>query len=142
MSFASTSLCILFAVNLLVFLVGNSEMNSPMLGLLKALAEGGFSDIGPVVSYALSWEFISQLAGKFLIVGAIAGIMIVLSPPLLGGGYGAIHIPLLFAMIMAITLFLIPNFSAMGFPFPLDMIIYSLFGLGWVLSIFGLLRGE
>lgn len=135
MSFATTVLCILFAVNLLFFLAGEPEVNSPMLAILKAFFYGGEVDWGELIK---GWFTLQNLA--------ITGVLILsvefLSPPLVSGGFGATHVPLIFAIAIFVILFLIPNFGAIGFPFPVDMIIYLIFGFMGVLSIFGILRGE
>lgn len=135
MSYAVTLLCIIFAINLLIFLLGPAEANAPMLAVLKGLFFGGNIDWSKII---FSWSTIAGMA----VAGGIIAALLALSPPLMSGGFGAVHVPLIFAIAIFVVLALIPNFSFMGFPPPIDTIIYAIFGFMLAMSVYGLLRGE
>lgn len=150
-------LMVLFATNLMVFLLDEPMANAPMLGVLKAWFSGDTSNIDWTVllvgnrvegsAINLIFEFIKNRA---IIITVFVLVMIGLSTAtgsvglsgIGGGGFGATQAGLVIALAIFVVLFLVPNFSFMGFPYPVDIIIYSLYGFMAALALFGLFRGE
>jgi len=126
---------------MVLFLAGSPEVNSPMLGLLKALGGSGGN---------INWSFLipsaDDLLTKLIMIGSITALVLVVSNMMnptasLTGNFNTYHVMTVIALSMFITFLAIPNISAMGMPEPLGTIISVFIGFLIVLSIFGMLKG-
>jgi hypothetical protein len=137
MSIATNLLMIILGINLMLFVFGNPENNSPMLAILKAIFT---SDV--------DWNYVIWTIGRNAwIFGTLIGIIAVTSyltganPLTGGGGYGAILTLQIIGISVVSSLVLMPNFSTFGFPAMIEYILNIIFG-GWItVTIISLLRG-
>lgn len=137
MSYASLTLTIVFVVNLLFFLMGTTEVNSPMLGLLKGIISGNYEFDFSSIFNVRNLVIVSSL---IVVTGVISAIM---SPgSVLSGNFSTIHVLTIIAIGVFASFLAVPNFSAFGIPEPLGTIINVFFGFLVIMSVFGLLRGE
>jgi hypothetical protein len=137
MSWASITLTIVVVINILFFLAGDSELNSPILGILKGFVTGTFNIDW---SALLSWGNLAHLGAITVLA---TGVSLALNPTaILTGNYVTIQTLTIIAISIFVGLFALPNFGASGIPEPLLTIISVTFGFMAVMSIFGLLRGE
>lgn len=144
MSFATNLFLILLGINLVLFAIGESEMNSPMFGTLKDLFVDGTINWGTLVETlgTNAWIYITLIG-----VVALASLATGSNPLTGGGGHGAVVALQVLSIAIFTSLILIPNFSVMGFPsaadgdLPVLEIIYVIFGAMYVIAMMGLLRG-
>lgn len=142
MSYAGFLLAIVFFINLGLFLAGSPEVNSPMLGLVKAVSG---------TDYNIDWSALipsgTDLLVKLLQIGAITGVVLVVSNMMnptasLTGNFNTFHVMTVLAMSVFITFLAVPNFGAMGIPEPLGGVIQAIFGFMIVLAVYGLMNGR
>lgn len=141
MSYAVLTLCIVFMINMGLFLAGSPEVNSPMLGFTKALFTS---------DYNVDWSSLipdsSSILTKLIMIGTITALVLVVSNMMnptasLTGNFNTFHVMTVLAMAVFITFLAVPNFAAMGFPDMVSTVIQAVFGFMVVLSIFGLMKG-
>lgn len=137
MSYATLMLSIVLMLNLLLFLVGPPEVNSPMLGVLKAIITGNWN-----INWFKFFDF-----WKLLMIGYIAGLIALVSGEIspsstLTGSFATFHALNVIAISLFITFLAFPNFSVMNIPEPLLTILNVMFGFLLVVTIIGLFRGE
>lgn len=137
MSYATLVLCIVLMLNLILFLVGSPEVNSPMLGVLKAIITGNWN---------INWSVFFTYE-KLIMIGAIVLIIALVSSLIspastLTGSFATFHTLNVIAISLFITFLSFPNFSIMNIPEPLSTIMNVMFGFLLVVAIIGLLRGE
>lgn len=129
MSLSTNLLMLLLGINLMLFVFGNPENNSPMLGIIKAifLSTTGGSD----------WSYLIFTIGKNMwifgtLVLIIAGVSYLTgSTPLTGGGYASVLSLQILAISILSSLILMPNFATFGFPAMIEYVLDIIFG-GWI----------
>ena len=136
MSYATFTLTIVLFINLALFLAGSPEVNSPMLGLVKGIATGDFN---------INWGSFFSIS-KLLQIGVVTALVLAVSAALspasvLTGSFATFHTLTVISVAIFISFLAIPNFSVMGFPYPLDFVVNVIFGFMVLLSIFGLMKG-
>lgn len=137
MSWASVTLTIVFALNLLVFLSGQPEANSPMLGVLKGVMTGNFNiDWGQI----FTWNKLLQIG---IITVLVLAVSTALSPATaVTGSFSTVHVLTIIGICFFISFVALPNFSFMGLPYLLSNILNIFIGFMVVMSIIGFMRGE
>lgn len=145
MSFATNLLLIIFGINLVLFAFGEPEANSPMLALIKAAFSGS-------VDWSYLIETIGSNAGIYIalmVIVAAASVATGAVPFISGGGgHGATMALQIIAIAIFSTLFLVPNFSTLGFPSalagepPILEIVNMIFGVMFIVSFIGILRNS
>lgn len=136
MSYAVLTLCIVFMVNLFLFLAGSPEVNSPMLAILSGVSSG---------SYNIDWTQFFTLT-RLIQITAVTAIILVVSNLMnptasLTGNFNTFHVMTVLAISVFISFLAVPNFGAMGIPEPANTVIQVFFGFLVVLSMFGLFKG-
>lgn len=144
MGYGSTIIMIMLFVNVLIFIgalaTDNSEINTPVIATMVAIAEGDTLSLIPALA--------SFIGSSGTVIGLIILGLIALSVATgtnyitTGGGYGVVHAPMLIGLFIFMSLTLIPNFDVMGFPYPLNTILYAVFGLMSAVGVYGVIRGE
>jgi len=126
MGVATNILILMFAINLVIFLLDvNGEVSAPLFRLLK----------GKSASEVINTVFLFGVAGTS--VAALIGILV-------GGSFlsqGIMVIPVIIGLAIFTNLVFIPNFSAMGIPEPISTILQVFLGFLIILGIFGVFRG-
>lgn len=149
MGYGTTIMIIILFVNLLVYLgtlatqTDDSNINSGIISTVSDLASGN-------VTSAIQGLIptISNYSGTITVIGLILGVIIALAsltgsiPLLSGGGYGVTQLPLIVGLFVFLSFATIPNFSAMGFPAPVDTVFYVVFGIMLAVGFYGVIRGE
>ena len=137
MGLATNLLIIILGINLMLFIFGNPENNSPMLAIVKAIFTGD-----------VDWLYLFQTIGSNLLVyGTLMGIITAAAfvtggnPLTGGGGYGSAVAMQIIAIATFSALVLFPNFSTFGFPTLVEYILNIVFGGLVTVATIGLLRG-
>jgi hypothetical protein len=137
MSIATNLLIMILGINLMLFVFGNPEVNSPMLAILKGIFTGN-----------IDWSYLIYTIGKNAwIFLALIGVITTVSyltganPLTGGGGYGSILTLQIIGLAIASSLFLMPNFSTFGFPAMIEYILNIIFGGFITVTVISLLRG-
>lgn len=144
MGYGSTIIIIMLFVNIVLWLgslaTDNSEINTPIISTLTAVATGDTLSLIPSLTTYIGSS--GTVIG--LIILGIIGLSVATGSNYLtsGGGQGVVHAPMLIGLFIFLTLGLVPNFSVMGFPYPLDTVLYSIFGLMVAIGVYGVVRGE
>ena len=137
MSIATNLLLILVGINLMMFVFGNPENNSPLLAILKAIFTGNVDWSYLVITIANNAWIYVILLGMIAVASYLTGA----NPLTGGGGYGSILTLQILAIGMVSSLILLPNFSTFGFPDMIYYIINIVFG-GWItVTVISLFRG-
>lgn len=137
MSWAMMVLCIVFAVNVVLFLSGSPEVNSPMLGILAGVVDG---------NYNVDWSVFFS-TGRLLSIALVAGIILAVSVMMnptanLTGNFNTFHVLNVIAISIFISFLAVPNFGTMGIPEPINTVVQAFFGFLVVGAVFGLFNGR
>lgn len=145
MSFATNLLLIIFGINIMLFAFGEPEGNSPMLAIVKLSFAGGGT--------AADWSYLLTTIGSnaalyIALIGivALAAFATGGNPLTSGGGHGSLVALQIIGIAIFSALFLVPNFSTLGFPSalsgdpPILEIINMIFGIMYIICMIGLLR--
>ncbi len=149
MGYGTTVMIIIVMVNVMVYLgalaIDNSLINSSAVQLLIDSKQGG----GQVLANLLptTFDFVSD---NLLPLGILVALMFTLSTATGsvgvgstgGSGVGVQLLPMMIGAFLFISFALSPSFDAMGFPAPLDDVIFLIFGILQVIGIYGVIRGE
>jgi hypothetical protein len=137
MSIATNLLLIVLGINLMLFIFGSPENNSPMLAILKAVFTGSvdwtylFSTIGYAAAVYLT------LMGFVILAGIATGTNYLTT----GGGQGSVVALQIVAIAIFSSLCLMPNFSTFGFPTMIEYVLNIFFGGMITVTVISLLRG-
>lgn len=134
MTIATNLLVIMLAINLMIFVFGSPENNSPMLGVVKGIVMGNFWQVLESIGTS-AWIYgilIGLIAGVAFLTGAFPGT---------GGGYAALLVLQVLAIAIFSAVLLFPNFSTFGFPAMIEYILDVIFGGFTVITVVSLLRG-
>lgn len=139
MSIATNLLLLMLGINIILFAFGEPEANSPMFAVMKAIFSGGDFD----------WSHLLQSIGSnaavyILLIGlvSVASFLTGGNPLTSGGGHGALVALQVITIAIFSSLFLVPNFSTMGFPEDVLLIINIIFGSMYVVAMMSLLGGR
>jgi hypothetical protein len=151
MSWATMTLIIFFFVDLGIFLLTSaypaqySKFNPPMIFLFQTLSGqlswsalfGGILNGTIINPTAITMELV-------IVCGSLLVFSYLLNPQglLAGQPFAVINLPLAIAISVFIVFLTVPNFSVIGIPSPLDIVIESIFGMLIGLSIFSFFKGE
>lgn len=146
MSIATNLLLIILGINLMLFIFGSPEINSPMLAVIKAIFTGD-------TDWTYLLNTIGYSAGVYiLLMGFVALASLAtgsLGLSVGGSGQGAVMVLQIIAIAIFAALVLMPNFAAFGFPsaldptnpYPILEIIQIVFGGLVSVTVISLLRG-
>jgi len=142
MSYATWALTVAFFINLFIFLAGQPQANAPMIGLLQAVITGNLSTIN--WGYMFSSATLIQVGAITALVYGVSWALSFNPAQILSGTgtFGAIHALSVIAIAVFAVFFAIPNFTFMGLPNPINIIVQVFFGLIVVTALEGLYRGE
>lgn len=140
MSIATNLLLIMLSINLMLFVFGNPENNSPMLAVIKTfyLAFTGSPNWNNIITAFGSSMWIY---GTLFILIATAAIATGANYLTTGGGYGAILTLQVLAIAIFSSLILMPNFSTFGFPTMIEYVLDIIFGGLITVTVISMLKG-
>lgn len=143
MSMGTNLLLIVVAFNLLLFIFGEPDSCSPVLGIVSAWLSGA-----DIVSIMVSYG--NALAIYAILIGVIAAASFATGANYLttGGGHGAVLALQVLGIAIFSALALFPNFATLGFPsligsgIPLLEGIQIVFGALLTVTVIEMLRGR
>jgi hypothetical protein len=146
MSIATNLLLIVLGINLMLFIFGSSETNSPMIATIKNIFTGDtdWTYLLDTIGYSAS---VYLLLMGFIFLASLFTGSVGLSTG--GSGQGAVMVLQIIAIAIFAALALMPNFAALGFPsaldptnpYPILEIIQIVFGSLITVTVISLLRG-
>ena len=137
MTIATNLLLIILGINLMLFIFGSPENNSPMLAILKAVFTGSvdWTYLLSTIGYAATIYI--TLMGFVILAGIATGTNYLTT----GGGFGSILTLQIIAIAIFSFLCLMPNFSTFGFPDMIGYVLNIFFGGLITVTVISLLRG-
>ncbi len=135
MSLVTNMILILLGINLMIFVFGSPENNSPMLGLVKGIATGSWGNFFYSLATS-SWIYI-VLIGLVALAAYATGA----NPLTGGGGYGAVLVLQILGIAVVFSILAFPNFATFGFPAMIEYTIDIVMGGFIVVIVIALLRG-
>lgn len=142
MSIATNLLLIMLSINLMLFVFGNPENNSPMLASIKTIYQMTTGS-GDWITFFNSYATL----GNLTIFGILMGVVLLGALATganwitTGGGYGAILTLQVLAIAIFVPLMLMPNFSTFGFPTMIEYVLDIIFGGLITVTVISMLKG-
>jgi hypothetical protein len=140
MSYATIVFVIILSINLILFLGGSPDVNSPMLAIARNVYGGSTIDVNQLIN-------LDVIRNAAIMAGVVWVISSLLSVGSSITGYTSMHTMTVLALAIFITFVGLPNFQNMGFPVVnginvISYVLYTVFGAMFILAIVGLVRGE